>query len=119
MRNAHIMGELSLYLPSKFFFPFRQSMPMGEKFRGFKGIWVCSLASFLFVLHGCLNSLYKPSKKGLSSITKMGEIESAWLPPCVVLVINDNPYGLMFTLRYSYTSCPWEIIGVHVLDSSR
>ena len=36
----------------------------------------------------------------------MGEIESAWLPPCVVLVINDNPYGLMFTLRYSYISCP-------------
>ena len=32
--------------------------------------------------------------------------ESAWLPPCMVLVINDNPYGLMFTLRYSYRSCP-------------
>ena len=31
----------------------------------------------------------------------MGEIERAWLPPCVVLVINDNPYGLMFALRYS------------------
>ena len=25
----------------------------------------------------------------------------------------------MFTLRYSYRSCPWENIGVHVLDSSR
>ena len=73
----------------------------------------------LFVLQGCFNSLYKPSYKGLSSITKMGEIESAWLPPCVVLVINDNPYGLMFTLRYSYRSCPWENIGVHVLDSWR
>ena len=24
------------------------------------------------------------------------EVESAWLPPCVVLVINDNLYGLMF-----------------------
>ena len=24
------------------------------------------------------------------------------VPPCVVLVINDNPYGLMFALRYSY-----------------
>ena len=23
------------------------------------------------------------------------------MPPCVVLVINDNPYGLMFLLRYS------------------
>ena len=26
--------------------------------------------------------------------------ESAWLPPCMVLVINDNLYGLMFVLRY-------------------
>ena len=40
----------------------------------------------------------------------MGEIESAWLPPCVVLVINDTPYGLMFTLRYSYRSCPLEFM---------
>jgi len=39
------------------------------------------------------------------------------VPPCVVLVINDNPYGLMFALRYPYRSCPWERIGVHVLDS--
>ena len=36
MRNAHIMGELLLYWPSKFFLPFRQSMPMGERSRGFK-----------------------------------------------------------------------------------
>ena len=26
--------------------------------------------------------------------------ESAWLPPCMVLVINDNLYGLMFVLSY-------------------
>ena len=32
------------------------------------------------------------------------------LPPCVVLVINDNPYGLMFALRYFYRSCPQEIL---------
>ena len=37
----------------------------------------------------------------------MGEIESACVAPCVVLVINDNPYGLMFALRYLYRSCPW------------
>ena len=24
------------------------------------------------------------------------------VPPCVVLVINDNPYGLMCILRYPY-----------------
>ena len=27
--------------------------------------------------------------------------ESAWLPPCVVSVINDNLYGLMFVLSYT------------------
>ena len=37
----------------------------------------------------------------------------------IVLVINDNLYGLMFALRYLYRSCPWEKIGVHVLDSRR
>ena len=26
--------------------------------------------------------------------------ESAWLPPCVVLVINDNLYGVMFVLSF-------------------
>jgi hypothetical protein len=72
MRNAHIMGELLLYWPSKFFLPFRQSMPMGEKFRGFKGIWFYALVSFLSICLSCscilalcvawlLNSLYKPS----------------------------------------------------------
>ena len=49
MRNAHIMGELLLYWPSKFFLPFRQSMPMGEKFRGFKGIWFYAFVWFLSI----------------------------------------------------------------------
>ena len=40
LSNAHLLEELLLYWPSKFFFPFWQWMPMGEKFRGFKGIWV-------------------------------------------------------------------------------
>ena len=92
---------------------------MGERFIGFKGILVCSLSSLHFMLHGCLNSLYKPSKKGLSSITKMGEIESACVAPSVVLAINENPYVLMCALRYSCRSCPYENIGVHVLDSKR
>jgi hypothetical protein len=37
MRNAYIGEELILYWPSKFLHPFWQSLPMGEKFRGFKG----------------------------------------------------------------------------------
>ena len=72
MRNVHIMGELFLYWPSKFFIPFRQSMPMGEKFRGFKGCWFYALVLFLSICLSCscilalccawlLNSLYKPS----------------------------------------------------------
>ena len=48
----------------------------------------------------CFIHYINPLKKGLSSITKMGETESAWLPPCVVLVINDNLYGLMCALSY-------------------
>ena len=35
--------------------------------------------------------------------------ERAWLPPCVVLVINDNLYGLIFALssmcRLSFSLC--------------
>ena len=37
-------------------------------------------------------------KTGLTPVWMTGE--SAWLPPCVVLVINDNLYGLMFVLSY-------------------
>jgi hypothetical protein len=28
------------------------------------------------------------------------------VPPCVVLVINDNPYGLMFALIYICRTYP-------------
>ena len=31
-------------------------------------------------------------------------------PPCVVLVINDNPYGLMFALRFTYRICPYAML---------
>jgi hypothetical protein len=37
MRNAHLGEELILYWPYKFLHPFWQLLPMGEKFRGFKG----------------------------------------------------------------------------------
>ena len=72
LRNAHFVEELILYWPSKIFFPFRQSIPMGEKFRRFKGIWCHALVSFLSIFLPCsfihahyfawlLNSSYKPS----------------------------------------------------------
>ena len=39
-------------------------------------------------------------------------------PPCVVLVINDNPYGLMVALSYMCRSCPQamleRLVGVKV-----
>ena len=60
-------------------------------------------------LQGCFILYINPLKKGLSSITKMGEIESAWSIPCMVLVINDNLYGLIFVLssmcRLSFSLC--------------
>jgi hypothetical protein len=39
------------------------------------------------------------------------EWEFEWLlkehvPTCMVLVINDNPYGLMFVLSYICRTCP-------------
>ena len=49
LRNVQLVEELILYWPSKFFFPFRQSMPMGEKFRGFKGIWFYASVWFLSI----------------------------------------------------------------------
>ena len=64
------MEELILYWFSKFFFPFRQSMPMGEKFRGFKGnlgfmlllhLPLMRFASLLVCHARMLYSLYKPS----------------------------------------------------------
>ena len=38
--------------------------------------------------------------------TRTGPSERACVAPSMVLVINDNPYGLMFPLRYSCRSCP-------------
>ena len=61
---------------------------------------LASLLVCLARLQGCFIHYINPLKKGFSSITKMGQIESAWLPPCVVLVINDNLYGLKFVLSY-------------------
>ena len=37
--------------------------------------------------------------------------------PCVVLVINDNPYGLMFALRYPCRFVHCHHLNFHVLDS--
>ena len=48
----------------------------------------------------------------------MGEIESAWLPPCMVLVINDNLYGLIFALSYicrGPLACLSPFVGVKIL----
>jgi hypothetical protein len=32
--------------------------------------------------------------------------ERSYRAPCVVLVINDNPYGLMVALSYMCRTCP-------------
>jgi hypothetical protein len=39
------------------------------------------------------------------------QVDAGWLLkehvlPCVVLVINDNPYGLMFASSYICRTCP-------------
>ena len=79
---------------------------MSQRWRSLEGLREFGFYAFVAFAFNVLASLLvclariNPLKKGLSSITKMGEIESAWLPPCVVLVINDNIYGLMFVLSY-------------------
>ena len=47
----------------------------------------------------------------------MEEIERAWLPTCVVLVINDNLYGLMCALSYICNVGPYRMIVLHMLES--
>ena len=107
LRNAHFMEKFILYWPSRIFLPISAiDANGGEVLEGLRELVLCFSLVLqhlpLMLMHPCLarllNSLYKPSQKGLSSITKMGEIERAWLPPCVVLVINDNLYGLIFVL---------------------
>ena len=39
-------------------------------------------------------------------------------PPCVVLVINDNLYGLMVALSYPCRACPLAMLVHHVFVSS-
>jgi hypothetical protein len=41
----------------------------------------------------------KPSQRDCHQLPKWGILKEH-VPPCVFLVINDNPYGLMFTLSY-------------------
>ena len=44
----------------------------------------------------------------------MGEIERTCGPPCVVLVINDNLYGLICLLSYTCRNCPLASLGACV-----
>jgi hypothetical protein len=39
------------------------------------------------------------------------------LPLSVFLVINDNPYGLIFSLSFLWRNCSEELLEVHLLDS--
>jgi hypothetical protein len=36
------------------------------------------------------------------------------VPPCVVLVIYDNPYGLMIALSYICMTCPYTMFEPYV-----
>ena len=50
---------------------------------------------------GIMTTSNARTKGGTAShLHHQGTAESAWLPPCVVLVINDNLYGLIFVLSY-------------------
>ena len=53
--------------------------------------------SCIFALHDLLNSLYKPSWCDCHQLPKWGRLK-VHVPSCLVLVINDNLYGLMVCL---------------------
>jgi hypothetical protein len=49
----------------------------------------------------------RKSPRGLLPSTTDGGLgERSYRAPCVVLVINDNPYGLMIALSYMCRTCP-------------
>ena len=39
------------------------------------------------------------------------------MPPYVVLLINDNPYGLMVALTYICRFGPYALLDLHILES--
>ena len=47
----------------------------------------------------------------------MSQTERAWLPPYVVLIINDNLYGLICALSYICSVGPLACFELHMLES--
>ena len=65
-----------------------------------------SPATFYEIKSDLLNLVMKEQFSGASTDDAAVHLESACVAPCVVLVINDSPYGLIFALRYPCRSCP-------------
>jgi hypothetical protein len=61
-------------------------------------------------LEGRLSLMKRQARIAFDKASKscgfMKQILKGHVPPCVVLVINDNPYGLMFALSYICRTCP-------------
>ena len=60
---------------------------------------------YVFNLFYSLHSLFKPSQSDCHQLPKWGRLKEH-VPPCVVLVINYNHYGLMVALRFTCRICP-------------
>ena len=61
--------------------------------------WPADVVSSRRCMALCLVASFRWEKNGAAAGVA-SSVESAWLPPCVVLVINDNLYGLIFVLSY-------------------
>jgi hypothetical protein len=56
-------------------------------------------------LYNIINKYYIDYKYDALAFAR-ATIERSYRAPCVVLVINDNPYGLMVALSYMCRTCP-------------
>ena len=122
LRDTQFMEEHSLYWPSKLFTHFGNRCQWGRSFREFCGevfrvfsllwFWFLSICIPFSCIIGCCTAWWciTPCINSLESdcrqLPKWGRLKEHAVPPCLVLVIDDNLYGLMVVLSYIWRICP-------------
>jgi len=122
LRNTHFMEEHILCWTSKHFAHFGNRCQWGRSLESFvekfRELFLHALVLFLSICITCsciisccfawwclipyINSL----ESDCHQLPKWGRLKEHVLPPCLVLVIDDNLYGLMVALSYIWRVCP-------------